>query len=105
MAADDAETQATLAGGRLTVLNAIVAAQQRHVEVAAALWSASDRRTAMTAVVELLGIEPWAAPAVVDLPWWRLGAGSRRKAEEDRDETARHIAHLGNPALQDPEPP
>jgi hypothetical protein len=71
--AEDAQVQRRLARERLAA-EAIVAGQRRHAEVAEALW---------------------AAQAVVELPWWRLGAGSRRQAEEDRDEVAPEISDIG----------
>jgi hypothetical protein len=59
--------------------------------VAAALWAAEDRRAAIAAVAELLGVELAPAQAVVELPWWRLDASSRRQAGDDRDELLRWI--------------
>lgn len=79
------DTQIVLARARLEILNAIVAAQNRHAEVSAAIASAPDQRAAIRAVAELPGVGEVPARAIADLPWRRLTKDSQRQVREERD--------------------
>jgi DNA gyrase/topoisomerase IV subunit A len=72
---------------RLVVMEGLVAAQERRVEVLDAVSRSADAEEALAAVMALLALpEPHVAQAVLDMQTLRWTKDARQRMQTERDE-------------------